>query len=175
MKDIYLIKVWKQSKILFCCIILFIIFQVFFINKKIQNFPFFIFDMYSKPIETPTTFQTYEIKINNQPYNYFALTNIRENVILNTIQTYHAILQSDGKFLYQQQFDKRFKSIVSDRDYLFIKSGLDNDSIAIHHFTNWLACYLNKTPCEISILQNTYQYSSNTKIDSSLIAFKHVE
>lgn len=172
MRSFYLIKVWKESKLLFIGIIIFIFFQFFFIAKRVQNFPFFIFDMYSRPIEKPTTFSIYEIKQNEQTINYTAFTNTKENVVLNTIKTYESAKQSFPYAINEAVIEHRFKNKISSLNYQFIRYGLINDKESIAKFDNWLNQYLIQSNVDFSVFKNTYNFQSKTKIDSVLILSK---
>ena len=158
MKSIYLIKVWKESKPLFICIIAFIILQFFFIAKRVQNFPFFIFDMYSRPIEKPATFSLYRIEQFQDAINYTSFTNTKENIVLNTIKTYQLSKQSYPKAPNEAVIEHRFKNNVSCKNYQFIKDGLMNDIASIYSYQDWLSYYCS---CyEIDIKEHMYDYDT---------------
>ncbi|HUM53422.1 MAG TPA: hypothetical protein PK431_16485 [Chitinophagales bacterium] len=168
MQSIYLIKVWKESKALFIGIFIFIFFQFFFIAKRIQNFPFFIFDMYSRPIEKPSTFTIYEIKANGKSVDYTSFKNTQENTILNTIQTYETTEKVFPKSIYETVIEQRFKNKISSSNYQFIKNGLSNNKAAIDEFDNWLNRYCIQSN-GFSVYKNTYNFQTKQQIDSILI------
>lgn len=169
MHSIYLIKVWKESKALFIFLFIFIFFQFFFIAKRIQNFPFFIFDMYSRPIEKPTTFSIYEIKANGKSVDYTSFKNTQENTILNSIQTYSTAKKEFPKSIYETLIEHRFKNKISTTNYQFIKNGLSNNEAAIYEFDNWLNRYCIQSNVDFSVYKNTYNFQNKSKIDSILI------
>lgn len=172
MQSIYLIKVWEESKALFIFLFIFIFFQFFFIAKRIQNFPFFIFDMYSRPIEKPSSFTIYEIKINGKTLDYTTLTNTKENVLLNSIYTYENAKQVFPKSTNEAVIEHRFKNKISASSYQFIKNGLTNNQAAIDEFDNWLNRYCIQSNVDFSVYKNTYNFQNKTKTDSILIFSK---
>ena len=169
MHSIYLIKVWKESKALFIFLFIFIFFQFFFISKRIQNFPFFIFDMYSRPIEKPTTFSIYEIKANGKSVDYTSFKNTQENTILNSIQTYSTAKKEFPKSIYETLIEHRFKNKISTTNYQFIKNGLTNNQATFDYFDNWLNRYCIQSNIDFSVYKNTYNFQNKSKIDSILI------
>lgn len=173
MQSLYLIRVWKESKILFIGILIFIFFQSFFIIKRVQNFPFFIFDMYSRPIEKPVTFTIYEITKNGKSFDYTALTNTKENVVLNSIRTYENAKKSYPNAPNEAVIEYRLKNKIFAKNYQFIKDGLTNDKATIDAFGNWINRYLIKSNVDFSIYKNTYDFQNKTKTDSVLIFSKN--
>lgn len=164
----YLIRVWKQNKILFAFILFFIFLQSFFIIKRVQNFPFFIFDMYSRPIDKPETFTLFIVN-DEQLLDYTKLTNIEEAKLLSHIKTYQANLHSFPNFVHQQVLDNRCKNKLSNHHYQFIKDGLSNDSTFKMFFPSWLNGNYLYTSNQYSIKQNTYRFSDKKLIQSTTI------
>lgn len=164
----YLIRVWKQNKILFVFILFFIILQTFFIIKRVQNFPFFIFDMYSRPIDKPETFTLFIVN-DEQLLDYTTLTNLEEAKLLSHIKAYQANLYSYPNFVHQQVLDYRCKNKLSNQHYQFIKDGLNNDSTFKKEFPSWLNRNYLHTSDSFFIQQNTYRFYDKKLIQSTTI------
>jgi len=168
-KKWYLVRVWKQNKILFAFILYFILLQSFFTIKRVQNFPFFIFDMYSRPIDKPETITIYEIKYANKSLPYTQLTDVKESMLLSQIKAYQANKQAFPDFVHQQVLDNRFKNKLSNKSFQFVKNGLSNDSTFKKMFPIWLnKMYLNSSN-GYSIKENTYRVSDKKLLQSTII------
>ena len=164
-----MVKVWKQSKILFLAIVVFTSFQVLFSVKRVQNFPFFIYDMYSRTIDKPEVFTVYEIKLNGITTDYSAFTNTKESFFLSQIQAYESNLQSYPFISQQEVLDDRFKNKVSPNTYQFIKTGLSNDPSFIKEFPIWLNRNFLQTNHSFTVEKNTYSFNGNKLISSKTI------
>jgi hypothetical protein len=162
----YLVRVWKQSKLLFLILILFIVFQILFSAKRIQNFPFFTYDMYSRPIEKPDVFTLYIVKSNQKVFDYTQLTNTAENKLLSTVQSYESNILSYPDFVHETVLNKRFYNKNRLTTYEFIKEGLSNDAGINTTFPKWLKhCYFSQND-SFSIEKNTYQFSDKSMTTS---------
>jgi hypothetical protein len=156
MRNWYLIKVIRHSKILGFFILLFIVGQIFFSIKRIHNFPFFIYDMYSRPqakVENATTLNIY---INGKIFDYTQLGEYKEGVLINTIKTYIKAKNSQNILPALAQKVKHInnQTIANYADQYFA-----NDSVAIANFPVWMLHYLEiATKKDI----NTYQIEESS-------------
>lgn len=169
----YLIRVWKQSKFLFLCFLLFIAFQVFFSAKRIQNFPYFTYDMYSRIIEKPDVFTLYELKNQQHAVNYTSLTNLKENLLLNTLKAYEDYSNSFPEYYHDEVLKKRFKDKVSSRTYQFIHDGLITDAAFKQQFPVWINTNFKVSDDSFLIEKNTYQFSDLKMISTKTIWQNH--
>lgn len=169
----YLIRAWKQSKILFVAIVIFLSFQLFFSIKRIQNFPFFTYDMYSRKIEKPITFSLYEVKINNKTINHIRFTNLKESILLSQIKAYEQQKNHYPKFVYQKILEDRFKNKISTNSYQFIQDGLTNDVQLNKEFPNWFNNQFLQTKDSFTIEQKTYRFDDKQCIDTKKIVSNH--
>ncbi|MFN8283492.1 MAG: hypothetical protein U0U67_09780 [Chitinophagales bacterium] len=128
--------------------------------------------MYSRPLEKPVSFTIYEIKESCQPINYTAYSNTKENVLLNSIQTYENAKKSYPNAINETVIEHRFKNKISSSNYQFIKNGLTNNKTSIDEFNNWLIRYKITTKDKFWILKSTYDYQNKIKKFSAVISSK---
>ena len=85
---LYIVRLWRTSRILFLAVALFVAGQCYFLKKEVFNFPFFVFGMYSSPVPAPDTISLPVLRINGRAYNYTCLPNWKEGFVLNGMNFY---------------------------------------------------------------------------------------
>lgn len=86
--NLYLVKLWNTSKLLFLGVCIFILGQAFFTYKGILNFPFFPYEMYAQPTQKTETKDLISISVNEKYFNYTLLPSWTEGTILTTVNYY---------------------------------------------------------------------------------------
>jgi hypothetical protein len=145
MSQWYITRLWRTSRTLFAVLAIFCAIQIFFTVKRIHNFPFFIYDMYSRPAQQPEKISVPVLYVNDTLRNYTRLPNWKEGAILNLGKFYIGTKDkvSQPERVFKQRFGDRLPS-VGPKIY--------PDSAAYQAFPAWYAGYL-------SICFNTEVYS----------------
>lgn len=91
MKNWYFIKLYKANKYIFIVVIFFCFGQVFFSQKRIINFPWYTYDMYSRPYNLDTAKDVVFLYINDTLYNQENIPIWKESVIFNTAKMYNCL------------------------------------------------------------------------------------
>ena len=136
MSQWYVIKLWRTSRTLFAVIALFSTVQVSFTIKRIHNFPFFIYDMYSRPAQKPEKVSVPVLYVNDTMRNYALLPNWKEGALLNLSKFYIGSMDkiSQPERVFKQRFGNRFQ---------MIGTKIYPDSSAYLAFPEWYAGYLS--------------------------------
>lgn len=139
LEQLFLFKLFKEYRPFFWVCVFFIAFQIFFSAKRIQNFPFFTFDMYSRPVEVPKTINIPLIKIDDLKFDFSTLNPWTEYTVLNTFDLFrffklsnqdvwaHTIIDRKNKYFFLKGFD----------DHLLINQKEDYDK-----YPAWIFDYL---------------------------------
>ncbi len=132
----------KSRKISFAIIILVVVLQAFFIFKRIHNYPFMIYDMYSRPEKKLDYSEHYVIVANSDTINLIGLPIMKEGVIINSLKQYQVLKEKGEPSWYnalqsrQQRLGMGFTS--KSNKYLVPNK---ND---IESYPEWLKQYLEK-------------------------------
>lgn len=160
-QQLFFIKLWNTSKVLFIGVLLFVLGQAFFTYKGILNFPFFPFEMYAHPQPTPRKSSLYHIYINGKTLNYTELPNWTEGNILNTIKFYQKYQAGNNwaRTVWLQRFSKPdtdFKELIYNR--------LVPSPSQVDRYPEWLASYIqeltNTSVVNLKVIQKTYLYEN---------------
>lgn len=158
-EKIYIIKLWKTSRLLFAGIALFVLGQAFFTYKGILNFPFFPYEMYAHPSKKATNTSVTYFYVNDTILNYTALPDWTEGTILNTLQYYSKFEQGNiwaAQVWYNRfgQPDTEFEKLIYHR---LVPTGQQ-----MSNYPEWLANYIENTTFRkvnsIKILKKDYNY-----------------
>jgi hypothetical protein len=95
-ENLYFVKLWNTSKLLFLGVCILILGQAFFTYKGILNFPFFPYEMYAHPTQKSDTKELLFISINGKNLNYTSLPNWTEGNIINTVNYYDRYQQGNN-------------------------------------------------------------------------------
>lgn len=173
MKDFYPAAAWKNSKLLFAGLVLFMAGQVYFSAKRIQSFPFFTFDMYSRPYHEAEVFTLYEVFCDGRRMDYTCLTNTQEATLLSSLLNYeneiHALPASPDDVLIEHRFSKH----VSPAQYAFIRDGLINNREAIDAYPGWLQRHFFPNSHVLLVERNTYRSRDRQLLQSQKILEYH--
>lgn len=146
----FLKRIYKEWRLLFWVLLLFIGAQVFFMAKAIETVPFFLYNMYSKDHRPVDSIAVY---LARTPYGYVntkQLSGREEEMLMGSIG-YYCNLHRDGDGT-TQSVEKRFKGIMPSPLYHSLQRQLVNDSTALKAFPNWWRNYLR------SVMNNDYQF-----------------
>lgn len=142
--------------ILFC---LFVFGQAYFMKIRIHNFPFFIYDMYSRPIEhRGGSTSIYEFYINGKRWNISNLNQYEQAVVIGGVNSY--IRLKSGKEDYWEKASlKNLSFIPMDKKRIF-----NNEENLTPH-AEWLKNYIEKISKEDvrRLIVNQARYKSISK------------
>ena len=103
----FLYRVYQKDKALFTFFVLFILGQLFFTYKHIENTPFFHFGMYSAIHHPHDSYTVYNIAVSETPVKSLDFPDHQREIVYNTLATY------DG--LKQMNFDDTLNKVISHR------------------------------------------------------------
>ncbi len=159
----YIIRLFKQSKLLFVLFCGFLSFQLFFTTKRVHNYPFYIYDMYSRPVDIHNTHSLYEIIVNDQPLEYTGLTIWKEGVIINTLRLFEFKKDNNGDDPWAPALKDRDSRINNAQFSARANHYLLNNQDDFNRFPEWLATYISNSTRQkvhrLSINKVTYVYA----------------
>lgn len=137
MNHLYFIKLWRTSPLLAMVIICMCLLQGYFMYKRIHNFPFFVYDMYSRPVSEPKEVRVPVLYINGKETNYTRFPNWKEGAVVNLFKFYTACEQGPsiaGK-AFVRRFGNQFPTV-----YQRITPSFED----VKRFPEWMAGFLEK-------------------------------
>lgn len=158
MNRIFLVEVFQKNKILFLFFLLFIVGQAFFMKIRIHNFPFYVFDMYSRPDEHRGGDKSiYQININDERLLIHQLSQYQQATVIGGWKYYHYLQQGNEDYWKKAAF-KNFKFIPLDKNILL------NNRENIEKQVVWLKLYLEKLVGATikSLIVEKVDYTTNT-------------
>lgn len=163
MSDIFIWEVFRKNKFLFLIICLFITGQVFFSTIRIHNFPFFIYDMYSRPEEHKGgSTSIYEFYINGKRWNISNLNQYQQATVIGSINSYIR-LHNEKEDYWKKSALKNLSFIPIDKKRIFNSK----ENLKLH--SEWLTCYVEKIyndeVLNLTVNQVNYKYISKTILE----------
>lgn len=120
-----------------------VVFQVLFMVKRVHNYPFMIYDMYSRPIDAKPAIAHYRIIADRDTLNLISLPKFQEGRIIRSLDIYRISLETDGGDPWMDALEARqakwswFSKVRSDR---FLR----NDPERVAEFPVWLHRHMEK-------------------------------
>ncbi len=142
-QNLYLVRVWKQSKLVFLFILLFASLQLFFNIKREYNFPFIVWDMYSRHQEVPEVSSLFVFYLDGKLYNHTQLPIWKEETSMKTFRMYNWQKMNndhdpmDGSVQYRTRYLPQWF-------YHYAASKIDNHPEEYQNYPDWLFYYLRK-------------------------------
>ena len=162
-KEWYLVRLYLQHKLLFSFVLLFIAFQIYFNNKRIHSFPFFVWDMYSRVQTLPDTLTQTELYIDGKRLDITQLSIWEEASILNTYKMYNWMRMNN----YYDPMDEVVKNrtiFLPKSVYSFVSYKICNQLKETETYPIWLHQYLEKTTHKkikkIELKEVQYKYTN---------------
>ena len=154
-------KIYTQWPLAFWAVLLFIVAQVFFMAKGIENVPFFLYHMYGQKHPPRDSIGIYLVKTTDGYFNHKKLSNREQEILMNSV-SYYVNLRYAGHDGINESIKKRFEKILSGTGYEYLQKHLANDSVAIRNFPQWWSRYFssvsNTHAGQVSVIK-TYVYS----------------
>ena len=91
----YLVRLFRNNKIMFCFVMLFIFFQQYFYLKDNSTLPWFVWSMYSHKEYLPDTVTQTELFINNKRVDITSMPIWQEATIMHTFDKYIQLKNND--------------------------------------------------------------------------------
>jgi hypothetical protein len=175
LRETFLFRVFKKDKLLFIVFTIFILCQIFFTWKQVENTPFFLFGMYSAVHEPHKSYTVYDIEIDQKRVKSHDFHDHQREVVYNTIATYDGLRQMG----FRDSLDKVISHRLSGPTADLLRQRLLNSAKMDTPYQRWLFSYIAdmrmvKTPTiEVRKTQVAYQTDGSVKaIDNAATVFK---
>ena len=142
-QNVYLVRLFRQNKMLFYFILIFVFFQAYFNQKRIHSFPWFVWDMYSRTQAMPDTITQTEIFIDGERLDITKIPIWEELSILNTYKMYNWQRINNYNDPMNEAVLSRTK-IFPEQVYSFVAYKINNHSDEAATYPAWLKEYLEK-------------------------------
>ena len=140
----YLSKVYRQWRLFFWAILVFIAGQFFFMFKGIQNIPFFLYHMFSTTHAPADSMQVFLVKTPQGYFNTNKLSGREREMLLNNLGSYFARKAAAFKDPLEPTVHHRFGSRWPGQNRKIMSDGLLNSPQSFSSFPAWWRGYFNK-------------------------------
>ncbi len=175
LRKTFLQLVYQKDRPLFVLFMLFIVGQVFFTYKHVENTPFFHFGMYSAIHHQHQTYTVYNIVVSETPVRSLDFHDSQRELVYNTIATYDGLKQLG----FRDSLDKVISKRMSGQRANYARSVLLNNARMDTPYQKWLFQYIAdmrmiKTPLlEVSKQHVSYKPDGGViLIDTAQTLFK---
>ena len=139
----FVVRLLQQNKLLFCFVLFFSFFQIFFEYKRIHSFPWIIWDMYSRVETIPDTIIETEIFIDGKILDVTKIPIWQEATILHTYKMYNwQKLNEDHDPM--NEVVRHRTSYFPKRIYHYVAYKINNHKEETEKYPVWLLNYLEK-------------------------------
>jgi hypothetical protein len=142
-QDLYLVRLWKQSKGIFLFVLAFTALQLFLNLKRIHTFPFIVWDMYSQHQEVPDVSSLYVFYLDGKIYDHTRLPIWKEETAMKSFRMYHWQKMNYGHDPMDAVVKHRtrfFPELV----YQYAGRRINNHPEAYENYPDWLFYYMRK-------------------------------
>lgn len=115
--------------------------QAFFMTKGVETVPFFLFGMYSEPVEQAVP-RGLMIEENGQPLDLGELSGLQKDAILTPVYRYLRLHDAHFEDPILPAVRKRFEGSVSAETYFTLRERLSNAPADKENFHRWFRSYL---------------------------------
>lgn len=144
MDDFYLYRLFRSNKMLFIFVLVFIFFQIYFNQKRIHSFPWFVWDMYSRPYSPPNETSVFVIALDGKIYNHTQLPIWKEEIIFKTNKMYNWQVIQNFQDPMKSVVDSRTRFFKNDIIYNYTQGRiLNNKSEYEYAYKIWFKNYVN--------------------------------
>ena len=142
--DLFLVKVYRNSKPLFILFVLFVLGQIFFSAKMVQTFPFFNYGMYSAPQPRYETYTALQIDVNDEKFDPYEYQGFAIDFMYSNLWEYRKLQEHDWVDPNEKTVRKRFEGNVSDATLEDLLTQLTIQRDDIDNFMPWLTKHISK-------------------------------
>lgn len=139
--DFYLVRLFRQNKILFVFVLLFIFFQFYFNQKRIHSFPWFVWDMYSRVETLPDTITQTEVFVDGVRLDITGMSIWEESTILHTYKMYNWQKMNNYNDPMNETVKERTRYFPQ-QVYHFVAYKINNHREEAEKYPDWLHQYL---------------------------------
>jgi hypothetical protein len=163
---IFLVGLFKRSKLLFVLAVVFIAGQGFFTWKGVENTPFFLFGMYSNPYPSKEVFSMIEITVDGEPIAYTKLRDKHREMLVGPCERYADVRNGDTL---STVVDARLKPYLSADQLKQSHENLTNSLEKKWAFKRWLTRYLREThdpaiDCCVTLKRKRFRIETDSAI-----------
>ena len=134
----FLYRVLQKDKVLFGCFALFILCQLFFTFKGVENTPFFHYGMYSAPHGAQATYPVYRIIIDTTTVHSGNFFDAQREIVYNTLAGYDGLKRQDFKDSLDKVISHRFSGSTAEH----LRAALLNSPTMDTPYQKWLFSYI---------------------------------
>lgn len=170
--NLYLVRLFQSNKFLFAFVIVFIFFQLYFNQKRIHSFPWFVWDMYSRPSVVPKENSQFVLVFDNKIFNHTKLPYWKEEVIFKTIKMYNWQIQNNYNDPMRSAVQHRTKYFNKQIEKYAENQILNHKKNYEYAYKNWLLNYIKKnisnsfTTCELKEIKLEFVNNNYKPIDT---------
>lgn len=140
----YLYRLFQSNKLLFWSVIVFIFFQIYFNQKRIHSFPWFVWDMYSRPLPIKKDNSLFVLVLDGKTYNHTQLPNWKEETIIKTNKLYKRLIESNHHDPIANAVNSRTKYVGKNIKKYAQKQLLNQKNDYALNYENWLYQYVQR-------------------------------
>ncbi|MBS1685529.1 MAG: hypothetical protein JSS76_12260 [Bacteroidetes bacterium] len=169
----FLYRVWQRDRILATFFVLFILCQLFFTYKGVENTPFFHFGMYSAPHHEQASYPVYRIEVGHRPVLSGSFFDQQREIVYNTIAAYDGLRQLHWQDSLDRVITHRFSGTTADR----LRAALLNNAAMDVPYQRWLFAYIadmrmiEDPTLSVSRAEVSYQPDGSLHTDSTVTLF----
>ena len=134
----FLYKVWQRDRVLACFFVLFILGQILFTYKGVENTPFFHFGMYSAPHQAQPSYPVYRIEVGHRPVLSGSFFEQQREIVYNSIAAYDGLQQLDWQDSLDRVISHRFSGATAEH----LRAALLNHAVMDTPYRKWLLSYM---------------------------------
>lgn len=137
----FLPRLYREWKLLFWAVMIFVMCQLFSMYKGIENAPFFLYHMFgfAHPVKDSTPVLL--IKTPKGYINPYQSSNRTAEMLLNNAAYYTYLQQNNYRDFIDESVERRFRGRLPEKTFQCIKSGLVNDSNRVKTYPDWWKRY----------------------------------
>ena len=178
-KHWFLVETYSKRKGLTLFFIALIMGQFFFLYKKIPNFPFLLYAMYSHPIDVEKEYTTFQLKVNGDEQNLFRIANCPDEFLYYQFWKYYRLKQNKDPI--EKTVCARFGIHPDSTESNWFVQQLTNQPQDIAAFLPWLSRYLRQIlhtdvqKIELYVLTCAYNTQGTVEVLSKSLIGKYSE
>lgn len=136
--NLFLYRVYRQSKLLFWAMMVFIIGQGFFTWKGVDTMPFYNWGMFSGRFPDKEQYEVLYINVDGRYVPLTKLPRTKLNVLEKAIRYYLLMEENGFRDGMDGVIESRFKGRLGDEAYHFVYHRLSNTGMQKEVFANWM-------------------------------------
>jgi hypothetical protein len=144
LRVMFITRLYREWRMLFWVVLLFIAGQAFFMYKGIENVPFFLYHMYAKNHPPRQSLTIYQVVTDRGLVNMSQYSSRAEELLFNSLGAYLAVRQAGNTDPIDVDIHNRFAGWLPARWYGLVKARLSNSDSALHGYPDWWERYFRR-------------------------------